>query len=72
MTRAVPEEWSGSKVKPPALKGGASREGISFYIVPLDLALKVGACGALASHFRKREKEGWEPVQSAYHQQEIL
>ena len=37
-----------SHVKLPALKGGASREGISFYIVPLDPALKGGACGALA------------------------
>jgi hypothetical protein len=36
------------KVKLLALKGGASREGISFYIVPLDPALKGGACGALA------------------------
>jgi hypothetical protein len=35
-------------VKLPALKGGVSRKGISFYIVPLDPALKGGACGALA------------------------
>ena len=35
-------------VKLPALKGGASRKGISFYIVPLDPALKGGASGALA------------------------
>jgi hypothetical protein len=35
-------------LKLPALKGGASRKGISFYIVPLDPALKGGACGALA------------------------
>ena len=31
-----------------ALKGGASREGVSFDIVPLDPALKGGAYGALA------------------------
>ena len=36
------------KVKLPALKGGASQEGISFYIVPLHPALKYRACGALA------------------------
>jgi hypothetical protein len=59
-------------VKLPALKGGASREGISFYIVPLDLALKGVACGALAGHLRKKGKEGWEGVQSAYPQREIL
>jgi len=35
------------QVNLPALKGSASREGISFYIVPLGPALKDGACGAL-------------------------
>jgi len=35
------------KLKLPALKGSASREGIFFYIVPLDPALKGGAYGAL-------------------------
>ncbi|OGP67091.1 MAG: hypothetical protein A2170_13475 [Deltaproteobacteria bacterium RBG_13_53_10] len=32
-------------MKFPALKGGASREGSFFYIVPLDPVLKDGACG---------------------------
>jgi len=39
---------SPNTLKLPALKGAASREGISFYIVPLDPALKGEACGALA------------------------
>jgi len=41
-------------MKLPALKGGASRKGISFYIVPLDCALKGRACGALAGHRKKK------------------
>jgi hypothetical protein len=37
-----------SRMKLPALKGGASRKGnFIFYIVPLDPALKVGLTGHL-------------------------
>jgi hypothetical protein len=41
-------------VKLPALESGASREDISFCIVPLNPTLKGGACGALAGQ-RKTE-----------------
>ena len=54
------------KVKLPALKGGTSREGISFYIVPLPAspvgrghALKGGACGALAGQPPMEKKWEW-------------
>jgi hypothetical protein len=39
---------SSTKVKLTAIKDGAFREGISFYIVPLNPALNGGAWGALA------------------------
>jgi hypothetical protein len=37
-------------MKLPAQKGGASREGISFYIVPFDPALKGGVKGHLPAN----------------------
>jgi len=43
-------------MKLPALKGGASREGISSYTVPLGPALKGGACGALAGQNPNKNK----------------
>jgi hypothetical protein len=42
------------KMKLHALEGGASRKGISFYIVPLDPVLKGGAYGALAGQLQQR------------------
>jgi len=47
------------KVKLPALKGGTSREGISFYIVPLSTALESGAGGALAGQLSREKKWEW-------------